>query len=860
MDLEKIVVTFVANASQYNRVVDHVEYRLLRLTRMVGTLGPSFNLPFIAAAGAMGSFAYAASSAALEGLRLANSYQQAAIAFEVMTGSATTGKKLLDEITQLAVETPFKSAELIAGAQTLKAFGTETEQVVPIMRMLGDVAAGVGIEKFDRIVLAFGQARVAGRLMGQELRQFINAGVPLIEALAKVMNQPVQSITGLIEQGRVGIPDMIKAFRYLTDNGGMFFKMMERQSETVAGRWSALVETVQIGLRNLGIAFFDEFKIAENLDNLVKRLSIDNQDFSKPFKDIKEVLAWIERTIQFTAHWINEAYKATGKWADENQAVLDHIGHILKVILGVIIAVKVIMFVASGIAAVWAIISATIALATSPLGLFVIGITAVVLALEELGAFDNVGEALAQSFQKAGEVFKEVAQGIKDAMTANDFDLAGKIIGKSIEYYWKLALATIRTEWDQFIDNMGTTVTFRLARESVKFESWVERNLHPFAGQERLAQMEAWRNKQLETIDREEAASKAPMRDAYEARLRELKTAADPVLAELRTLIGRAKEEAALAKYTASLAEITKNKDYIEAEKVVRAEFDRQNQAMQAVGGFGVVGTMMEGKFDKTGFPGGGFWLEDWILNTRLPGHWDPSKVSKERLETFKKTDEVFKAYQKMAEIGAKAGITAWAGGAPLQWLGIKEAEDRKIAERAAIPLALDPRAVEIANRIRKEMTQGVWGGQRYDSYNRFQQNLGLLDQGYYGLGGKEGLFGFLFGKPGGIGSVLNKDQYEFGIFEEYTNLKKLIGAGAQVNYPRALYRGSTEAQDAINRAQYEQKSVQEEVRDTLRQALEVQQQQRDYARQVVSEIQALRGEVSGRKVGVPLPWDGGDF
>jgi tape measure domain-containing protein len=168
-------------------------------------------------------------------LRLAADYEKANIAFGVMTGNAEMGTKLLEDITQLGIQSPFRSTELIPIAKELKAFGIETDQIIPTLKALGNVSAGTDTP-LSRIALAFGQVRVAGRLTGDELRQFVNANVPLIEYLAQVMNVPVTSIRNMVEAGRVGFNHVQMAFNAMSAEGGAFAGLMEKLNNTVGGQ------------------------------------------------------------------------------------------------------------------------------------------------------------------------------------------------------------------------------------------------------------------------------------------------------------------------------------------------------------------------------------------------------------------------------------------------------------------------------------------------------------------------------------------------------------------------------------------------------------------------------------------------
>jgi tape measure domain-containing protein len=234
-----------------------------------GALGSMWDaatsVPAILGAGvAIAAVTAALVAGAKAAIEYAADFEKIGTAFEVMTGSAERGRGLMDEITQLSLGTPFKADELMGTAKQLKAFGVETSNLIPVLKALGNVSSGTGTD-IGRIALAYGQVMTAGRLMGPELRQFTDAGVPLIENLAKVMDKPKQSIKGLVEQGEVSAGDVVAAFNRMNAAGGVFAGMMEKHAQTVAGRWATMQGSIQIALRNVGLSFFRGFDVGDLL-------------------------------------------------------------------------------------------------------------------------------------------------------------------------------------------------------------------------------------------------------------------------------------------------------------------------------------------------------------------------------------------------------------------------------------------------------------------------------------------------------------------------------------------------------------------------------------------------------------------
>ena len=115
----------------------------------------------------------------------ASMIEQSRIAFETMLGSSDKARKLLTQLSDFARKTPFDLPQVIEGSQRLLAYNVAAEDIIPTFTMLGNIAAGVGKDKLPQLILAFGQVKAATHLTGAELRQFSEAGVPLLDTLAK---------------------------------------------------------------------------------------------------------------------------------------------------------------------------------------------------------------------------------------------------------------------------------------------------------------------------------------------------------------------------------------------------------------------------------------------------------------------------------------------------------------------------------------------------------------------------------------------------------------------------------------------------------------------------------------------------
>ena len=178
-------------------------------------------------------------------------YEQQEMAFTSMLGSSLRAQELIAEIQQTAASTPFEQTDLIDYAKKLIAVGVASDEVIPAMRMLGDVASALGTEKLPQIVRGYSDIQAAGRAMGHDLRQIRDAAVPIDKYLSRVLGVSATQVRKLGEESKISAEDVKKAFQLMTSEGEDFYNMMKSQSKTTGGALSNLRD--QIGI--LAISF-----------------------------------------------------------------------------------------------------------------------------------------------------------------------------------------------------------------------------------------------------------------------------------------------------------------------------------------------------------------------------------------------------------------------------------------------------------------------------------------------------------------------------------------------------------------------------------------------------------------------------
>ncbi|WP_185218837.1 tape measure protein [Elizabethkingia meningoseptica] len=178
-------------------------------------------------------------------------FQKTEIAFTTMLGNAGKAKVLMGEMVNLAAKTPFGLKEVADGAKQLLAFQVPANQVVDTLTRMGNIAAGLGVP-LSRINLVYGQVKAKGRLMGDDLRQFTEAGIPMVAELADKFGKTEAEIIAMVSAGKIGFKDVEAVLKGLTDEGGMFFNLMEKQSESLSGKWSNLEDSFEQMLNKIG--------------------------------------------------------------------------------------------------------------------------------------------------------------------------------------------------------------------------------------------------------------------------------------------------------------------------------------------------------------------------------------------------------------------------------------------------------------------------------------------------------------------------------------------------------------------------------------------------------------------------------
>lgn len=193
----------------------------------------------------------------------------------VIIQDATMAQSMFNEITQIAVRSPFSVQDILKQTKQLAAYRIETDKLIETTKMLGDISAGVGVD-MNRLILAYGQVKAAEFLKGTELRQFSEAGVNMLGGLAKRFTEiygrvvSVGEVMQMVSKRMVKFADVEAVLKEATEAGGAFYKMQEKQAETIQGRISNLNDRIQIMFNNIGRSHDKTIKgIISGLENVI---------------------------------------------------------------------------------------------------------------------------------------------------------------------------------------------------------------------------------------------------------------------------------------------------------------------------------------------------------------------------------------------------------------------------------------------------------------------------------------------------------------------------------------------------------------------------------------------------------------
>jgi tape measure domain-containing protein len=243
--------------------------------------------------------AYVSLQTVAKAINLASQVEDATIAFEVLTGSAKDGQLLFEQIRKFAAESPVTFSNAAEATKTMMSFGVAAQDVQRNLQMLSDVTGGNN-DRFKMLSLAFSQTTAAGRLMGQDLLQMINAGFNPLQQISKTTGESMIELKKRMEDGGISAQEVRQAFMDATSEGGMFHGMTDRLAETVSGKLNIALSDMEQKLAAAG----------EALGPLVIQLLDASEDLKPVFEDAIVLIGMFAKGAAFTIALLKDFEKA----------------------------------------------------------------------------------------------------------------------------------------------------------------------------------------------------------------------------------------------------------------------------------------------------------------------------------------------------------------------------------------------------------------------------------------------------------------------------------------------------------------------------------------------------------------------
>lgn len=298
-------------------------------------------------------------AAGVKALASAAKFEKLQTQLNVLTGSAEKGTQAFKQLVKFSAGTPFQLDELVQANNTLMGFGVSADDAFKHLQNIGDIAAVSGGD-LQGISVAFGQVAAAGRLMGQDLLQLINNGVPIIDMLSQSMGVAKSEIKDMVSEGAVTFPVLIKAFQDATGEGGKFSGGMQQLSGTLGGVFSTLKDNINIAFAEIGKSIVESTDLVEVTKGIIESI----QNATTAFKNLSP-----------------------------------NTKKLIIVITGLAAAIGPVLLALGSLPAILSTVGAAFTLLTGPVGLIIAGLTAIgVIIYKNWGQIEPVLVDIYNSF------------------------------------------------------------------------------------------------------------------------------------------------------------------------------------------------------------------------------------------------------------------------------------------------------------------------------------------------------------------------------------------------------------------------------------------------------------------------------
>lgn len=293
-EIERTMSTMIPNTKKWNElnmILLNARGRVVNIEQSMGKMRSTSNSLISSLSGIGRAIASAFSVKALVGYanQIKNTYKEfekMSVALKTMVGSLEDSNRIWKQTLDFAKVSPFTTKELFSYTRQLAAYRIETDKLHDTTKMLADVSAGLGVD-MNRLILAYGQVRAAEYLRGTELRQFTEAGIPMLDELAKHFSKLEQravstaEVFDMISKRLVDFEDVNTVFENMTGSDGIFYKMQEQIANTLYGSIENLKDEIDIMMYEIGKSNSGAIK---GIVNLLRKMVRSWQDIAVAMK------------------------------------------------------------------------------------------------------------------------------------------------------------------------------------------------------------------------------------------------------------------------------------------------------------------------------------------------------------------------------------------------------------------------------------------------------------------------------------------------------------------------------------------------------------------------------------------------
>jgi len=239
-------------------------------------------------------------------IKLAAELEATTVSFATLLGSADAAKGVLKDLQRFSASTPFAFREISDSAKALTAFGVGTDELIPSLTKIGDIAAGLGIP-FEQLSEIYGKIKVQNTVFNNDLNQLQNKGIPIVGELAKEFGVSNDAIKKMASEGKISFKDIEKVFSNMTAEGSMFGGGMEALAGTLSGVWSTMKDNLNLVLTDIGTQIAEIFDLRSVVTGMTEGFQSARNLVGGFFEQVKAFLpvmnafknAWLEQLNLF---------------------------------------------------------------------------------------------------------------------------------------------------------------------------------------------------------------------------------------------------------------------------------------------------------------------------------------------------------------------------------------------------------------------------------------------------------------------------------------------------------------------------------------------------------------------------------